>query len=114
MCAGLKRKHDDGLVESIAKIFSSAEDRAAEMEERLRKLEMEMEERRDEREDRREEQMLFLIASLMQPVMGGYMQRSPFQEGMTYRPPQPPYQTHQLRSMEPPETNFYPNSDTEN
>ena len=38
-------------MESTAKVFSAADEHAAEREERTRKLEMEMEQRRAERED---------------------------------------------------------------
>ena len=42
----MKRKHDDeGMMESIGKIFATADERAAEREESMRKFEMEMEER---------------------------------------------------------------------
>ena len=74
------------MMEFIAKIFSAADKRAAEREERMRKFELEMEERRAEREDRREERMMALLTRLMHPIAGGYMHGPPVQHVMNFSP----------------------------
>lgn len=112
----MKRKQEDGsFIESIAKVFSAADERVAEREEWMRKVEMEMEERRAEREDRREERMLLFLGRLLQPMSAGYAQGPQFHQGINYAPPaMPPYY-----SQEPTEhsadNNFFPtNDDTHN
>ena len=108
----MKRKQEDGsFIESIAKVFSAADECAAEREERMRKLEMEMEERRAEREDRREERMLSFLTRLLQPMPAGYAQGPQFHQGISYAPPaMPPYY-----SQQPPEhsadNNYFPTND---
>ena len=89
--AGLKRKHDvEGVMESVAKIFAAADERAAEREESMRKFEMEMEERRAEREDRQEERMMLLLTRVMHPMTGSYMHGPPVQHVMNFPPPGKP------------------------
>ena len=60
-------------------MFERADERAAEREERMRKVELEMEVKMREREDRREDRMFSMFAAVMQQ-MGG-----------TGRPSQPPF-----------------------
>lgn len=93
-------------MESIAKLFTPAEERAADREERMRMLELEMEERRMDREVRREDRILSMFTSLMQPMMGGYMNGpTPFLQGLPYLPPaQLPHFLYIPPSPEPPET----------
>ena len=51
-------------------MFEHADERAAEREERMRKMELEMEAKMREREDRREDRMFSMFAAVMQQ-MGG-------------------------------------------
>ena len=94
MHAGLKRKQtgDRDLLESLAQVFERADDRAAEREERMRKLELEMEAKMREREERREERMFSMFTAVMQQ--------------MGNRPPQPPYSfpypSYHQASQQPP------------
>ena len=70
-------------------MFERADERAAEREERMRKVELEMEAKMREREDRREDRMFSMFAAVMQQ-MGG-----------TGRPSQPPF-------MQPPPFSYQP------
>ena len=57
-CVGMKRKQQELTgAEMLEKIFEKAEERTAERELKLRKLELEFEERWREREDQRDQNM---------------------------------------------------------
>ena len=90
--AGLKRKHseEEGLAETLAKVFAKADEAAGEREERMRRLELEAEERRREADDRREERMMRFLAGLVKSAAGGYAPPL-YQQGRFQPPPQPPY-----------------------
>lgn len=72
-------------MESIAKVFSAADECVAERKERMRKLEMELEDRRVERKDGQEKQMLPFLARVLQSMSAGYTQGSVFFRNKFFR-----------------------------
>ena len=79
----------------------------------MRKLELVMEERRAEREDSQEERIMASFASLIHPMMGGYMYMymhgPPVQHEINYSPPTQPF----YFNVEQPGSIPYPDSDND-
>ena len=83
-------------------VFEQAEERAAEREERMRKMELEMQEKISERTAQREERMYTMFSTLMQQMTGSgvlcglpppaptYHRRVPYHTPSPY-PPSDPY-----------------------
>ena len=65
-CIGLKRKQELSTAEMLEKVFEKAEERAAERELKMRKMELEFEEKMREKEDQRDVNMLNMFGMLLQ------------------------------------------------
>jgi hypothetical protein len=67
--------------EALALVMERMEERVAEREDRIRKLELDMEERRTEREDKREDRILSMFSAMFgnrPSCPGAYHQPQPF------------------------------------
>ena len=66
---GLKRKQAATSLEELEKALDRADEKAAEREMKMRRMEFELESKMREREDQRDERMLSMFATMMQQLL---------------------------------------------